>query len=71
MMAKLSIGISDYKVLIEKDCYYVDKTLLIKDILENPNIVNLICRPRRFGKTLNLSMLNYFFNCNGDNKHLF
>ncbi len=59
-MKKIPIGISDFKILIEGDCYYVDKTLLIQDILSYGQVV-LMPRPRRFGKTLNLSMLKYFF----------
>ncbi len=61
MKKPLPIGISDYKTLIEDDYYYVDKTLFIKELLHVGGGVALICRPRRFGKTLNLSMLYYFF----------
>ena len=57
----IPIGIDDYKKLIEGNYYYVDKTLLIKELLDNCAEVNLFTRPRRFGKTLNLSMLRYFF----------
>lgn len=60
-MKPLPIGISDYKEIIETDCYYVDKTVLIQEILSFKDKVTLLCRPRRFGKTLNLSMLKYFF----------
>lgn len=60
MKKLIPIGISDYKKLVERDCYYVDKTLLIKELWESGEVV-LITRPRRFGKTLNLSMLRYFF----------
>ena len=56
---KVPIGVSDYKKLIEEDYYYVDKTLFIRDIFLSGEVV-LIPRPRRFGKTLNLSMLRYF-----------
>jgi len=71
-MKKLPIGISNYKELIENDCYYVDKTLFIKEFWEEPGKVILIPRPRRFGKTLNLSMLRYFFeHTNVDNSNLF
>ncbi len=55
-MKKLPIGISDFKELIEGGYYYVDKTLLIKEVLESGKAI-LMPRPRRFGKTLNLSML--------------
>ena len=57
----IPIGISDFKMIIDKGYYYVDKTIMIKDILDNMAYVNLFTRPRRFGKTLNLSMLKYFF----------
>src|SRR5277367_6143755 len=57
----LLIGTSDYKQLIDDNCYYVDKTLFIDDILKLGGRVTLIPRPRRFGKTLNLSTLQYFF----------
>jgi Predicted AAA-ATPase/PD-(D/E)XK nuclease superfamily len=62
-MKKIPIGITDYKELIEGNYYYVDKTLLIKELLATGDKVTLIARPRRFGKTLNLSMLQYFFDC--------
>jgi hypothetical protein len=73
-MKNLPIGVSDYKKLIINNYYYVDKTLLIKELLDNPVEVLLIPRPRRFGKTLNLSMLQYFFDCSNSgpqNDHLF
>ena len=57
----LPIGISDYKKLVDEDYYYIDKTLFIKELMEQGGEVTLIPRPRRFGKTLNLSMLHYFF----------
>ena len=72
MKKPLPIGISDYKTLIEDDYYYVDKTLFIKELLQVGGGVALICRPRRFGKTLNLSMLYYFFEKTAiSNEHLF
>lgn len=61
MRKPLPIGISDFKKLIDNNCVYVDKTLLIQEILEKGTDVALIPRMRRFGKTLNLSMLRYFF----------
>ena len=71
-MKKLPIGIDDYKEIITEDCYYVDKTLLIQEIFSKKDKVTLICRPRRFGKTLNLSMLKYFFeNTEKSNANLF
>lgn len=57
----LPIGISDFKKLRDGNYAYVDKTLLIQEIVEKGTEVALIPRPRRFGKTLNLSMLRYFF----------
>ncbi len=58
---KLSIGKSDFQDLIKENYYYVDKTIFIKHITEASADVLLIPRPRRFGKTLNLSMLHYFY----------
>jgi Predicted AAA-ATPase len=58
---RIGIGGSDFKTLIDKDLLFVDKTLFIKAILNDTNQVTLITRPRRWGKTLNLSMLHYFF----------
>lgn len=58
---RLKIGTSDYRNLIEDDGYFVDKTLFIKEVIDSAHEVMLIPRPRRFGKTLNLSMLRYFF----------
>lgn len=58
---RLPVGIDDYKKLIDQNYYYVDKTLFVKELLDNLAEVNLFTRPRRFGKTLNLSMLKYFF----------
>ena len=60
-MKNLPIGIHDFKKIIDGDYFYIDKSLLIKEILDNMAEVTLITRPRRFGKTLNLSMLKYFF----------
>lgn len=68
----LPIGIDDFEKLITRGYYFVDKTLLIKDLLDNKSDVNLFTRPRRFGKTLNMSMLQYFFEkSNTDNSYLF
>lgn len=57
----IAIGVEDYKRIIDKNCYYVDKTLMIRDILDKGSIVNLFTRPRRFGKTLALSMIKTYF----------
>lgn len=66
MKKKLPVGISDFRTVIEDDYYYVDKSLLIKELLDNGSQTVLLLRPRRFGKTLNLSMLRYFFERTGD-----
>ena len=58
----LPIGIDDFKTIIEADYYYADKTKMIESLLDDGAGVTLFTRPRRFGKTLNMSMLNYFFN---------
>lgn len=61
MMQKMPIGISDFKQLREKQYYFVDKTDFIRQLIDNHSAVTLITRPRRFGKTLTMSMLKYFF----------
>ena len=60
-MKKIGIGYEEYKEFIDDDMYYIDKTMLIKDIVERGGKVTLFTRPRRFGKTLALSMLRTFF----------
>ena len=68
----IGIGTSDFKKIRVKDYYYIDKTMYIKDILDNKSEIILVTRPRRFGKTLNMSMLKYYFDCTQkDNKALF
>lgn len=67
----IPIGISDYKKLRQNDYYYVDKTLIIKEFLEKKSQVTLITRPRRFGKTINMSMMAEFFDISRDSKELF
>lgn len=67
---KLPVGIEDFEEIRTMGYYYVDKTGLIRTLLENPGKVNLFTRPRRFGKTLNMSMLKYFFEA-GSNSALF
>ena len=57
----LPIGIDNFEMLITRGYYFIDKSLLIKDLIDNKASVNLFTRPRRFGKTLNMSMLQYFF----------
>lgn len=69
---RLPIGISDFKKLITEKCYYFDKSLFIEEILKYGSEVTLMPRPRRFGKTLNLSMLRYFLEkTEDDNSYLF
>ena len=71
-MQGIGIGISDFKMLRRKDLYFIDKSLFIKDIIDDKSGVTLITRPRRFGKTLNMSMLRYYFDCEvKDSKELF
>ena len=60
MKKKLTQGITDFKEFIDNDCYFVDKTHLITHLIDDPSKVHLITRPRRFGKTLNLSMIRHF-----------
>ena len=69
----LPIGISDFKTVIEENYYYADKTDMIGDILDDRVMVTLFTRPRRFGKTLNMSMMKYFFGIENteENKKLF
>ena len=62
-MKKLPVGKSDFKQIIEENYCYVDKTLFIKEVMDKGDTILLVPRPRRFGKTLNLSMLKYFYDC--------
>ena len=74
-MAKkiLPIGNDDFRMVreSEKESYYVDKTLMIKDFLDYGNYVALVTRPRRFGKTLNMTMLRDFFDITGESRNIF
>ena len=72
-MKRLAIGVSDFKKIIEGDFYYFDKTKLIEEIINDGSEVKLFARPRRFGKTLNMSTLKYFFDVENkeENKKLF
>lgn len=71
-MRKIPIGISDFKTLIDEDYLFIDKSELIKEFWESNGQTILVPRPRRFGKTLNMSMLKYFFgNSNGECKYIF
>ena len=67
-MKKIGIGYENYKEFIDSDMYYIDKTMLISDIVEKGGKVTLFTRPRRFGKTLALSMLRTFFELEYDSK---
>ena len=67
-MQKIGIGYEDYKRVIDDNTYYIDKTMLISDIVEKGGMVTLFTRPRRFGKTLALSMLRTFFELEYDSK---
>ena len=72
MKRPIGIGISDFKELVEEGYFYVDKTLLIEELSRTNGKVLLIARPRRFGKTLNLSMIRYFYEKTEEsNAHLF
>ena len=72
-MRKIPIGVEDFKDLITDNYYYIDKTKLIEDIENDGSKVKLFCRPRRFGKTLNMSTIKYFFNIekSEENRELF
>lgn len=71
MKKALPIGYDNFEKIRKQDFYYVDKTMMIKEILDNGGEVNLFTRPRRFGKTLALSMLRCFFETGHDNRELF
>ncbi|MCI8490501.1 MAG: AAA family ATPase [Lachnospiraceae bacterium] len=68
MKKPLPVGVENFEDIVESGYYYVDKTLFIKELLDLKGKVNLFTRPRRFGKTLNLSMLRYFFEDTGEQK---
>ena len=71
-MYGIGIGESDFRGLRIRKNYYIDKTMYIKDIIDNQASVVLVTRPRRFGKTLNMSMLKYYFDCTKkDSKEIF
>ena len=64
MFKPIAIGSQSFSSIIEEDCFFVDKTMFIKDWWESKDSVTLITRPRRFGKTLNMSMVETFFSIN-------
>ena len=65
-LKKLPVGFENFQEIRKLDFYYVDKTKLVEQLLENWSKVNLFTRPRRFGKTLNMSMLKSFFEIGTD-----
>ena len=71
MKKRLPIGTDEFRKVREQDRYYVDKTMLLKDFIESNDDVLLITRPRRFGKTLNMTMLREFFDITLDSKDIF
>ena len=71
MPKTIAVGVENFKKLIDNNYFYIDKTLLIKHIIDDGSDVCLITRPRRFGKTLSLSMLKYYFDINLDSNDLF
>ena len=71
MKKQIFIGAESFERIREEDYFYIDKTLFIKELLENKGNVTLITRPRRFGKTLNMSMLKSFFDIRSDSKAFF
>ena len=70
-MRRLPIGNDEFREIREKDYYYIDKSMLISDFLAAGDKVTLIARPRRFGKTLNMTMLREFFDINVDSTDIF
>ena len=71
MKHKVSLGKSNFKGMIENKNFYIDKSLFVKEVVEEGSEVVLITRPRRFGKSLNFSMLKYFFDIKEDSRELF
>ena len=71
MKPLLPIGIDSFREIREKNKYYVDKTLMIRDFIQLNEKVSLITRPRRFGKTLNMTMLRDFFDITTDSRAIF
>lgn len=69
-LKRLPVGLDDFKKIRKNQFYYVDKTKLIEQLLQNWSKVNLFTRPRRFGKTLNMSMIKSFFEIGTDKRLL-
>ena len=72
-MKKIPVGIEDFKEIINNNCYYIDKTKWIEEIIKDKSEIKLFTRPRRFGKTLNMTTLKYFFDVKNaeENRKLF
>lgn len=68
---RIPIGEENFELLRKRKCYYIDKTKLIRELLEENFKVSLFTRPRRFGKTLNMSMLEAFFDIRRDSREIF
>ena len=73
MKKGIGIGIEDFREIIREDCYYVDKTNYIEELLKDKTKIKLFTRPRRFGKTLNMTTLKYFLDVKNaeENRKLF
>ena len=73
MKKGIGVGIEDFREIIREDCYYFDKTNYIEEILKDKTKIKLFTRPRRFGKTLNMTTLKYFFDVKNteENRKLF
>ena len=73
MKKGIGLGIDDFRQIIKEDCYYFDKTNWIEELLKDRTKIKLFTRPRRFGKTLNMSTLKYFFDVKNaeENRKLF
>lgn len=71
MKKAIPLGVVDYETLKKQDYYFIDKSMMICDFLTRKNTVTLITRPRRFGKTINMSMMAEFFDITKDSKTLF
>ena len=73
MKKGIGVGIEDFRKIIREGCYYFDKTNYIEELLKDKTVIKLFTRPRRFGKTLNMSTLKYFFDIKNaeENRKLF
>jgi len=71
MKKGIGLGIDDFRKIIKEDCYYFDKTNWIEELLKDRTQIKLFTRPRRFGKTLNMSTLKYFFDVKNAEENTF